>query len=305
MRILFVANKSLKRNGIEKLDASYYNFYIPLLELGHQVEFYDTIKPYEPDFKKVVERFKPDLVFSILTGDSSVTPFEPIKEIKLLTKEGNIKTFNWFCDDTWRYETFSKNMCRFFNVVSTPEPSMIQRYRQDGYSNVLLGNWHINNKLINCTDKKTCDIGFVGGLNNQRINGLKTLQSSGFQIGNIQAASYEDLLLLYSYSKIGINFSVNENDPKKQTQMKLRMFEVPAVGTALLTENHKTLDQFFELDKEIMAFSSQEEMVDKAMFLLKNDSLRNAIAKAGKERIEKQHTSHIRLQTILNEINKA
>lgn len=304
MKILFVANKSLKRNGVEKLDASYYNFYIPLLELGHQVEFYDTIKPFEPNFKKVVERFKPELVFSILTGDSAITPFEPIKEIKLLTKEGNIKTFNWFCDDTWRYDTFSKNVCRFFSAVSTPEPEMIERYKQDGYSNVLLGNWHINNKLVNCTDKKTWDVGFVGGLNNQRINGLKTLQSLGVQIGNIQSASYEDLLLLYAASKIGINFSSNENDPKKQTQMKLRMFEVPAVGTTLLTENHKTLDQFFDISKEIMTFSSQEEMIEKTMFLLKNESVRNAIAKAGKERVEKQHTSHIRLQNMLEEIKK-
>ena len=47
MKILLVLNKTLPRGDNIKFDIGYYNFYIPLLEMGHEVYFYDTINPTE------------------------------------------------------------------------------------------------------------------------------------------------------------------------------------------------------------------------------------------------------------------
>lgn len=299
-KILFVSNKTLNRNGVPRIEASYYNFYVAMAELGYTMEFYDTVNPVEPDFDKVVERFKPTLVFSILTGNQQVTPHEPIKSIKNLTRSGMVKTFNWFCDDTWRYETFSKPVCRMFSHCSTPEPHMVARYYEDGYENIHLGNWHVNESVISLGANNQFDVGFVGGFNNQRVSGLKALQQSGVNIGNIQGATHEDMLLLYCNSKIGVNFSVNENDPTKQTQMKLRMFEVPACRALLITQEHKGLEQFFVPGKEIETFSTEAEMQDKVRFYLKNDAARRTIAEAGWQRFMKEHTSRNRLANLLD-----
>jgi hypothetical protein len=108
MKILLVLNKTLPRGDKIKFDIGYYNFYIPLLEMGHEVYFYDTINPTEKDFNKVVNAFQPNFIFCCICGDKNVAPFEPLEQIKEITKKGNIKTFNWFCDDTWRFDSFSQ-----------------------------------------------------------------------------------------------------------------------------------------------------------------------------------------------------
>lgn len=301
-RILFVSNKTLNRNGTPRLEASYFNFYVAMAELGCVMEFYDTVCPVDHDFDRVVDRFKPTMVFSILTGNQQVTPHEPVKSIKNLTRSGLVKTFNWFCDDTWRYETFSKPVCRLFAACSTPEPHMVEQYRADGYESIHLGNWHVNESAITLETNNKYDVGFVGGFNSQRVSGLQALQQQGVRIGNIQGATHEDMLSLYCNSKIGVNFSVNENDPQKRTQMKLRMFEVPACRALLITQNHKGLEQFYVPGKEVEVFDTEEEMQDKVRFYLKNESSRKAIAEAGWARFMKEHTSRNRLGSLLDSL---
>ena len=78
MRILLTTNKTLS-NGKEKwIDGTHYNIYLPLKDLGHEVYFWDTVEPDEPDYQKVIDQFKPDLIFCCVTGDISLTPAEPI-----------------------------------------------------------------------------------------------------------------------------------------------------------------------------------------------------------------------------------
>ena len=302
MRILVVANKTLSRNGVERVDQTYWNFYVPLVELGHEVFFYDTVNPTEKNFDKIVDTFKPELVFSILTGNQVVTPYEPIKEIKQLTKAGIVKTFNWFCDDTWRYETFSKNLCRFFFACSTPERKYVEQYKRDGYQNILVGNWHINPDIVTKASTKQFDIGFIGGLNSQRVKSLQNLSSLGFRMGNDSGVSHEDMYLLYSSSKIGLNLSVNENDPEKKTQMKLRMFEVPATQTMLLTEYHSGIEEYYKPEEEIVCFSNEDDMLQKLRYYLKADSIREQIALAGYKKTIEEHNSKKRLGKLIKEI---
>ena len=108
MKIILVINKTLGRGTTTCMDAGYYNFYIPLLELGHDVLLYDTVWGADKSFTELVDDFKPDLLFCCVTGDSMITPREPLEEIAQITKSNKIKTFNWFCDDTWRFDNFSK-----------------------------------------------------------------------------------------------------------------------------------------------------------------------------------------------------
>ena len=302
MNILLTLNKTYRN----QMDGGYWNVYLPLLELGHNVYWYDTVNPKEKDYKKIIKAFKPDLIFSCMTGDPHITPYEPWDEIIEETNSGRTKTFNWFCDDTWRFDSFSSKVCASFNVCSTPEPSYIQKYKDIGYNNILLGCWHINKDTYPNTlfEEKNIDLLFMGNPTSSRRQFLRIAEKNNISITNIYGVSHEEMLEYYSKSRIGINLSINDNDPERKTQMKQRMFEVPAGRGLLLTQHHEALEHFYEIDKEIITFKTYDEFVKKTSFLLKNPKFVNKIANNGYSRFLKQHESKVRLKNVLEKIVK-
>lgn len=304
MKILLVINKSLQRGNISRIDGGYWNLYIPMLQLGHEVKFYDILNGEKDSFKDIVEKFKPNLIFCCLTFNSSFAKYESLSEIEQITKKGNIKTFNWFCDDTWRFDSISKKVCWNFTACSTPEPTYVQKYKDIGYNNILLGFWHTNEDIISLSNSKIHDIAFCGSLNHQRISLIDFIKKQNLKINNFFGVSQEDMLINYSSSKIGINFSKNENDPEKKTQMKARMVEIPACKSLLVTEYTPGIETFFDVNKEIICFKDEKEMIEKIKYLLNNDPLREKISNAGHQRFLKEHTSKIRIKKILDELEK-
>ena len=302
MKILLVVNKTLDRGGIKVFDGGYFCLYVPFLQLGHQVKFFDIADKNNNNstFLKDVDSFKPDLIFCCLTGNQQFMPGEPdIQLFGEITRKGNIKTFNWFCDDTWRFDNFSSKVCSNFTYCSTPEPIYLQKYIDIGYNNILLGGWHSNIDMYIQSDKST-NLAFCGMLNSQRRRLQQLLEK--YIPGTVfkHGISYEDMNLLYSRSKIGLNFSINANNGK--TQMKGRMFEIPASRAVLLTEYTEGLEEFYELEKEIITFKTDKEMFEKIIYFLKNDSERVKIAEAGFNKFAKEHDSKVRLKNILSRI---
>ena len=300
MKILLVVNKTYR----DQIDGGWWYLYLPLKELGHDVHFYDTVNPKQKNFAKVVETFKPDLIFCCMTGDQAIAPHEPWEIIKKETDSGRTLTFNWFCDDTWRFEKFSKVACRHFRVCSTPEPDYVEKYRISGYDNILLGAWHSNVALYKEAHKeeKNIDFSFMGALNGLRKEFIE--RNSAIPIETFSNLSHDEMLSVYARSKISINLSVNENDIEKKTQMKQRIFEVPAARTMLLTEHHPGLEQFFDINKEIITFQSNEEFLEKARFLIGRPMIVRAITKAGHARFLAEHESKIRLAKVLKQIKE-
>jgi len=140
MKIIIVAPKFYARN----IDISYWNFYFPLKDLGHDVLFYDTsVYGKEERFDKVFESFKPDLIFCLPTGDNNICSYEPFEEIRKITESGVCNTLAWFSDDVWRHE-WSTELCHNFKWCSTTEPRMIQSYKDAGYENIVGCQWHSN-----------------------------------------------------------------------------------------------------------------------------------------------------------------
>lgn len=300
MKILLVSNKTYR--GF--LDGSWWNLYLPLKDMGHEVYFYDTVEPLEKDFKAVVEKFKPEIIFCCLTGNRGIAPNEPWDDLLEETNTGRSVTFNWFCDDTWRYEDFSKFACHYFNVVSTPEPEYIRRYELDGYSNVILGAWHTNIDLFPALkyEQKDIQVSFMGALN--KLRGQFFEKHSEFPIHMFSGVSQEEMLNIFAKTMIGINLSINENDPAKKTQMKQRMFEIPAGIGLLFTEYHSGLEHFFEPNKEMITFKNDVEFKEKLKFLLANQRVVENIATAGHKRFLAEHESKVRLTKILDRIKE-
>jgi len=308
MKILLTTNRTLT-NGKEKwIDGGYYNIYLPLKDLGHEVYFWDTVEPEESNYKKIIDSFKPDIIFCCLTGDLSLAPSEqPVWDaVSKETEKGNIKTFNWFCDDTWRFDKFSSVACNHFSICSTPEPDYIEKYKNIGYDNIVIGGWHTNHKYYPSKKcEKKYDVTFIGQINNSdRSRYIEYLKQNGINVSNFHGLSHNEMTKVLAETKIGLNFSKNYNGTPARTQMKLRPFEVTAASnTMLLTEYHSGLEHFFHIDKEIVTFNSASEMLNKAKALLGKESIREKIASAGNNRFMKEHSSHKRMQQILEKIN--
>jgi len=298
MRIILATNKTLPRNGKQELDTGYHYVQKPLEDLGHTVYFYDIISPEDPDFDVIVALFKPDLIFCCFTANPYIAPYEPWQSVANITETTDVKTFHWFCDDTWRFDNFSKTACKLFSYCSTPEPEYLEKYLLSGYNNILLGGWHANSEYYPPTEKDI-DISFVGGMNQSReefFSGLKIPVTLG------QGLSIEELFNFYCRSKIGVNLSLNSNDPEGKTQMKQRVFELAAAKAVVLTEYHSGLEAFFDTEKEIVTFSNKEEFIEKANYLLANPEEAEEIAERGHARFLKDHESKIRLKFILEEV---
>lgn len=81
-----------------------------------------------------------------------------------------------------------------------------------------------------------------------------------------------------------------------------RNYRIMGSGGFLLANRSKNIEEFFEEDKEIVLYNSDEECIDKIRYYLKNDTKRNKIAIAGYQRVMKDYTFNIRIQELFEKI---
>jgi spore maturation protein CgeB len=88
-------------------------------------------------------------------------------------------------------------------------------------------------------------------------------------------------------SKITLNTHI---DVSPRSASNMRLFESTGVGTCLLTDRKENLATLFDPEKEVVPYSSAEECIEKAEWLLDNPHERRSIAEAGQQRTLKDHT---------------
>ena len=98
----------------------------------------------------------------------------------------------------------------------------------------------------------------------------------------------ESLITFNIHGGISGNFAAN-----------MRMFEATGVGSCLLTDKKADLHKLFDLDYEIVTYSSPQECVEKAAWLLNNPTKARKIALAGQKRTLKDHTYEQRAEQLL------
>jgi spore maturation protein CgeB len=109
------------------------------------------------------------------------------------------------------------------------------------------------------------------------------------------------LVELYNRSRIVLN--VNSWDPSR-TGTNLRLFDVPATGAFLLTEETEEARAFFKVGEEIETYESPEELRDKVNFYLQNQKVRERIARRGYERTRLLPTYRDRMRDMLAAIER-
>lgn len=320
MKVLFVA--TLDDYGDPTRGPSFEdaNLHAALRNLGHDVvafDFCERIREVGYDrmnreLFETVEREQPHVLFCVLFEEQLDRAV-----MRRISERTDTVTFNWFCDDHWRFDIFSKYWAPCFNWVSTAERDALPKYERIGYRNVVLTQFACNEVQYKpVTTELRYDVSFVGQPNPVRRRLIGRLQKAGISVhtrghgwpdGRI---SQEQMVETFSASRINLNFCTPPRWGLKKLriweplpmQIKARVFEVTACGGFLLTEPAAYLETYLRPGREIETFSTADELVDKIQYYLDHEDERAVIARRGMERTRGEHTYRHRIQKIFEQL---
>ena len=107
-----------------------------------------------------------------------------------------------------------------------------------------------------------------------------------------------DMYQAISDAKVVLNIHA---DSSYAYASNMRLFETTGVGSCLLTDWKNNLPKLFDTNQELVSFSSAEECIEKAKFLLEHQKEREKIARAGQAKTLAKHTI-LHRSNILHEI---
>ena len=102
-------------------------------------------------------------------------------------------------------------------------------------------------------------------------------------------------------SKITLNFHANQSYPFLNAK---RLLKATGVGTLLITDKGKNINDLFIDDEEIITFSTYDELKEKIAYLQNNPEEINKISKAGQNKTILKHNVHIRVKEIDTKIKE-
>lgn len=161
-------------------------------------------------------------------------------------------------------------------------------------------------------ESKTHQLVFVGRKKERRVEWLAPLKDLGLEVygpeweksalASNQAApsiAGNQLNLLYNRSKIVLNVSSWSNQGR--SCMNLRILDVPATGSLLLTDYAPGIEEYLQPGSEVVVAHSPEEMLDKARYYLAHDAQREKIAQAGWERVQRMETYAQKMRRLITQ----
>ncbi len=232
MKILYIALKYDYGDPKRGFSFEHYNFYDSLAKMNNganQIVYF----PFDEIIQKVgkkemnkllletVYQEKPDSCFFFLFTDEFEK--ETIKQISQ-----KFLTLNWFADDHWRFDVYSKYYAPFFNWVVTTDSKAPAKYYKIGYKNVIKSQWACNNFLYKPLDlPKIYDVTFIGQPHGNRKKIIEKIKQRGINIkcwGNgwpNGRISQEEMIKIFSQSKINLNLSNSSGTINLKTPAKI------------------------------------------------------------------------------------
>lgn len=330
MRILYVA--MAHEYGRAELGPSFeeMNFRSALEGMGHEVHAFDFKARHAavgPDRmrRELVERATevgPDLAFFFLF-EEEIAP----ATIRAVGQAGGCPTMNWFADDHWRFEGFTRRYAPAFDWPITTDRDALPKYRAIGCERVLLSQWGVNRYAYSKTaDRIEHGVTFVGAAHGDRREVIDRVRAAGHDVECWGAGwpngrlDHDGMVRLFGASAINLNLSASSTPNRtlrfrlgalargrwrdalpagpRPSQIKGRAFEVPGSGGFLLTDAVPHLEDYFEPEREIGLFGDADELVDRVGYWLDRPDERAAVAAAGHRRALAEHTYDHRFAAI-------
>jgi len=241
-------------------------------------------------------------------------------------------TLNWFCDDQWRFEEFTKYYVPHFTYAITTDKFALNKYRKIGYENVILSQWAsfgFNEDIDFEAIKYKYNVSFVGGISGYRKWLINKLEKAGMKIECFGAGwkngrvTFDEMSGIFKTSKINLNISNSVSydiryifsifsslrsireflrSKKRVEQIKARNFEMPAFGGFQLTNYVPCLEDYFDIGREVAVYISFDDLMLQINYYLDNEEERRRIMIDGYKRAINEHTYVSRLKDIFRKV---
>ena len=265
----------------------------------------------------IISHVNYDAMFVMMGKHILPSTLELAKEkIKLLINWNTDCPFNMLSSSQYVLDSY-----RLYDFQFTPRIHMMDAYKSLGGKSIHSIEWYYRpgqifsqDKLKNISFDEMTSVSFVGSRSNRRNKILSRLfikDSKVFGWGwkkhepnsewiHGKHISIIKMMDLFSKSKINLNILTAENNDVSN----FRNYEIPAAFGFQISERSNHLMEIFDEDKEIVFFSSQDELNSKVSYYLKNDSARKKIAlKSNEMLIKKDCSLNNRIKRILNIVN--
>lgn len=327
MDILYVGMRHEYGDPSRGLSFEERNFRSALEGMGHRVTAFDFMgrlasvgtTRMRAELVESAADLKPDLAFFILFTDQlDVATIDAVRE------RGGCPTVNWFADDHWRFESFTRRFAPAFDLAVTTDEDSLPKYAALDGVRVHLSQWACNRYAYGrVTQELRHEVTFVGQPHGERRRVIADLERAGRPVecwgfgwprGPIE---HEGMVEVFASSRINLNLSnssvprdvkarlrrlVGRGEPPRPPQIKGRNFEVPGCGGFLLTECVPHLDRYFELDREVAVYDTPESLPEQISRWLEDESARRQVAEAGYRRVLAEHTYDHRFAAIFAEL---
>ena len=289
------------------------SFLKPLKSIFSKVILYDYVyqvvqkgfKKMNKDLIELIEKEQPFYLLWIAFGE-----YYEIQEttFDIIRKKGS-KIIGWFFDDDIRFDYYSKQWVPYLDFVITSDINNgVEKYQKLGITSFFAvpDVWEAVERDWSKKEEKYA-VSFVGTIYLDREKYLTKLEKAGinvqiFGIGTQRHLSFQEIKEIFWKSKINLNFSKTP-DGKKLT-IKGRLFNIPLSGGFLLTEYLPGLEKFFEINKEVVCFRTEEELLEKIQYYLVHDEERKRIAYAGWKRATQKYDSYHIIAEIFEQVEK-
>ncbi|MBI4823978.1 MAG: glycosyltransferase family 1 protein [Nitrospirae bacterium] len=169
------------------------------------------------------------------------------------------------------------------------------RFRQYGLDAISFYSSFDKNRYFKLDIEKDIDVSFVGDISNKvaRKTYIDYIAQNAIPVevfGNGSKngqVSMEEMTKIFNRTRINLNFTriSLKNALRKEPNINLRLrqikgraAEVALCGGFVLSEYASGIEEVFEIDKEVVVFHSNEDMLDKIKYYLEHEDERNEIA---------------------------
>lgn len=215
-----------------------------------------------------------------------------------------------------------ENFLKSYDLILTSLPHFVPKFRDMGINSEYFRIGFESRILKELGSiEKNIDVSFVGGISrhhHQSIPMLEELachtpiQFFGYGVENLDKSSPIrsrhngevwglDMYRTLGRSRMTVNRHINIAGEEANN---MRLYEATGMGALLITDRKKNLGELFEINKEVVAYSSKEEAVELINHFVKNPDEADKIAKAGQNKTIEVHGYGQRMMELIPILKK-
>ena len=219
------------------------------------------------------------------------------------------KTVGYFGDDATELHIISKYLIPNLDyIVNFDTEEALEGYAQYGAKAFYVPSG-ANTDLFhkNKIEGFKYDVSFVGAKKYDRAEVVDKLSEYGIEVTSYGSGwdngmvTYEEMNQIFNNSKINLNFT---KTMEGKLHFKARTIEIPMSGGFMLTEYIPGIEDYYEIDKEVVCFYTIEECAKKIKYYLENEEERKIIAEKGWKRTLENYTWPQKFKQVFSIIEK-